>query len=129
MGTTVTVGPNARGHMGAPYDIFQEMGTGIYAEDFDGNAVAGRHRIKPRRGSALRFPTKGEGWKRVTKIGWSRSKGGKLKTHISSSSSQYHGDMAVVKSVAGVKPKHYMRDAVKETDFEAEFVKGFDSTR
>jgi hypothetical protein len=46
----VTVGPNVKSPEGAPYDVYQEFGTGIHGER--------RRRIKPRRARLLRFVTK-----------------------------------------------------------------------
>lgn len=47
---------------GAPYDAFQELGTGLHAETFDGQAVGTRHRIYPRKAKLLVFEWKGRTW-------------------------------------------------------------------
>jgi hypothetical protein len=47
---TVTIGPNVVSPEGAPYDAYQEFGTGIHGPR--------RRRIKPRRAKLLRFVTK-----------------------------------------------------------------------
>ena len=58
------VGPNARSNRdGAPYDVFQEFGTGMLAEDFDGKALGTRHRIYPRTAKMLVFTWKGRTWR------------------------------------------------------------------
>jgi len=111
--TTVEVGPNVQSKEGAPYDIFQEFGTGIYGESprsgwrkvssVDGQTVGlkfkGRNVIRPRKKKFLSFTPKGGGG--VIHRAW----------------------------VRGVKPTRYMRNAVNRVNFEAEFIRGFDSTR
>jgi HK97 gp10 family phage protein len=51
--TVVTVGPNVKSPEGAPYDVYQEFGTGIYGDR--------RQRIKPRRAKFLRFRSRETG--------------------------------------------------------------------
>lgn len=53
---------NVRSDTGAPYGAFQEFGTGLYAEDWDGNPVSSRHRIYPRTAPRLKFTWKGKAW-------------------------------------------------------------------
>jgi hypothetical protein len=51
----VRVGPNVKSEDGAPYDLFQELGTGIHGP---------RHQpIFPRRKPRLRFKLKDGGWR------------------------------------------------------------------
>lgn len=46
----VQIGPNVKSPEGAPYDVYQEFGTGIHGPR--------RQRIKPRRAKLLKFRTK-----------------------------------------------------------------------
>jgi len=84
-----TVSVNARGDDGAPYPIFQELGTGLHAETWSGAPAPNRHRIYPR---TKKFMT------------WTAKDG----TRISR------------RSVAGVKPKHFMREALKTIEPRAD---------
>jgi hypothetical protein len=118
MDMTVSVGPNVKSPEGAPYDVYQEFGTGMFAETEKGTPAA-RHRIKPRRKRALAFVSANRGeWRQVTS----------LRTRTTSKT-QYHGNSIVVKSVEGTKPVHYMRDGLKATPIDDEFAKGFNAVR
>lgn len=111
--TVVTVGPNVKSKDGAPYDVFQEFGTGLYSESprsgwskvesVDGDVVGmkfkGRGVIRPRKKKYLSFKPKGS------------------------------GTLIHCKFVRGVRPTRYMRTALSQLNFEAEFVKGFGATK
>lgn len=109
--TRVTVGPNVRSKDGAPYDVFQEFGTGIYGESprsgwkkvtsvegrVEGHRYKGRDVIRPRKAKHLSFKPKG-------------------------STEYVHR-----KFVRGVKPVRYMRDGLAAVNIEKEFVTGFNA--
>jgi hypothetical protein len=44
---------NVRNDDGAPYAAFNEFGTGMRAEDWDGNPLSSRHMIYPRNSDAM----------------------------------------------------------------------------
>lgn len=44
---------NARNDDGAPYPVFNEFGTGMRSEDWNGNALSTRHMIYPRNSDAM----------------------------------------------------------------------------
>jgi len=56
------VRPNVRAEDGAPYDVFQELGTGLFAETWDGYFAPDRHWIYPRTAPKLCFEWHGEPW-------------------------------------------------------------------
>lgn len=109
----VTVGPNVKSKDGAPYDIYQEFGTGVYKEGSwlsGGTKFIGGNVIRPRTKKALAFRGKPGGWGRA---------GG--------ASTKYHGNMIVARWVRGVKPKKYMQKGIDKTDVQAEVIRGFNS--
>jgi len=118
MKIVATVGPNAQSG-GAPYDIYQELGTGLFAEDWYGNPTGSRHRIRPRKAKALSFtPKGGGGYRRVSDV---RSR--------TTKTTKFHGAGVTVKSVAGSPATHYMKKGFDETNVPEEFVRGFNAVR
>ena len=133
----VTVGPNAQSTDGAPYDIFQEFGTGVYAEgihqgwgnveiegDVVGSKYSGRDVVRPRKAKALAFNTRGKPGKGES--AFRRLSNIRTKT---TKTTKFWGEGIVVRWVRGVRPTRYMRNAINGLDFEGEFVKGFDATK
>jgi len=129
---TVVVGPNVKGPEGAPYDIYQEFGTGLFAETrslFGGGAPRARHLIKPRRSKVLKFRPQTHGpmqagqsrWGKV--ISYNKQGKGTLKT------TKFTGGFVFVRAVAGTPAIHYMRDGINAVNLSVEFARGFDSVR
>lgn len=112
-----TVGPNVQSQ-GAPYDIYQEFGTGLHAETWDGSPTGSRHRIYPRTKKALSFNPKGKGFRRVSDV----------RTRVTKTT-KFHGAGVTVKSVAGAPATHYMKKGFDETNVPEEFVRGFNAVR
>jgi hypothetical protein len=137
LGAHSEIGPNVRSPDGAPYDYFQEVGTGLYAEEFGGGAkkgqmvvteggmaYKGRHPIRPRWAKVLAWKGKVKGtWQRETS--YTISSSGSVTSF--SRSTQFHGDQIVARWVRGTKPTHYMSRAVDDTDVEKEYTAGFNS--
>jgi len=120
----VWIGPNVKSADGAPYDVYQEQGTGLFAEDWEGRPVGSRSVIKPRQSKVLSFKPQMHGplpkgssrWKTTGK------KGSRRRT-------KFHGDQVAVRSVRGTVAVHYMRKGWEAVNFETEFVRGFDAVR
>lgn len=118
--TTVTVGPNVRSKDGAPYDVFQEFGTGLYGESprsgwknvtstegvVEGLRYKGRDVIRPR---SMKIGVSGQSYSHLS----FKPKGG--------------GDWVHRAWVRGVKPVRYMREGLAAVDIEKEFVAGFNA--
>lgn len=114
--STYEVKPNVAGEDGAPYDAFQEYGTGMRAEDWNGNAVSSRHVIVARGGLGSPAATKsGQGWS----LGRARG----VKPMIF----EWHGAKVVAWSVQGVHARHYMGRGLAEAMFQIPrlFAEGF----
>lgn len=112
MDMEVTVGPNVKSTEGAPYDVYQEFGTGIHRTNAQGKFIGGSV-IRPRKSRVLAFKAKPGGWGRV----------GGVKTTKS------HGGMVFTRSVKGVPPKRYMQKGFEATRIDKEFIRGFNATR
>lgn len=87
VGDTVFVGTNMRAPNGAPYPIYVELGTGVYAEDNEGN-LSGKGRDSP--------------WVWMDKNG------------------KYH-------FTRGIKPTHFMRNALSRADHIKEYKKIYEN--
>ena len=111
----VTIGPNVKSKDGAPYDVYQEFGTGVFKEGSwlgGGSKFIGGNIIRPRKAKALAWRGKPGGWGRA---------GG--------ATTKSHGGMVFAKWTRGTKPKKYMQKGIEQTDVPAEFCRGFNATK
>ncbi len=117
--TVVKVGPNVKSPEGAPYDVYQEFGTGIYQETWDGAKRPGLF-IRPRRKRALAFNPRGQAgeYRRLTDLRTKTTK-----------TTKFHGEGVVVKFVRGTPAVHYMKKGFDGTDIDGEFAIGFNKVR